>query len=196
MPGLAVIQPSASDSVCASCKRIYGNSCCEFKDNGVLMPLTYNEADRLARGLGREIHEVVDVRNVTKEEIEELRSATEQRVSDLVVDGKAFYLPTDHTEQCRYLGPAGCTIPHLKPHLCTLFPFSKSGNRWRVGAYIGMPGFCLGYDTAGGRLPLALDLFGTSIKSLERTRKLWMRDMASHVDKMRRYKRGNGNRRA
>ena len=170
---LVVVQPQAGDNPCASCKSVYGSTCCEVKDASVpRYPMTYAEANRIAKQFGVPIREAIDVRKVTKDEKRQLYEIAGEHVANLIVDGHGLYLPMTEDHACRYLARGGCSIPPIKPHFCALFPFSRHYNRWVIGDLVQDSGFCFGQDASGLSTERALEIFGESRMNRRPTRRV------------------------
>ena len=183
---LVVIQPKSGSNPCASCKDLYGRTCCEVKDSTApFFPLTYAEASRIAKHFGIPIQEAVTLRTVTSEEKRALYDAAGYEVANLVVGDKALYLPVEN-DRCRYLAKDGCSIPYIKPHLCALFPFARKNGRWTVGANVPTSKFCFGLDASGRSTKKALEIFGETTSNLDYVERRWERDRRTHSLNLRR----------
>jgi len=148
--------------------------------------MTYGEAQRIARDVRRPVWDCVEIRHdVGSAETDRLVVHGED-LADLVVEGKALYLPRQSDGSCAYLRGV-CLIPHSKPALCALFPFSRSrpSGAWMLGAMVGASGFCLAQDAAAGSVDRALELFGTTRNQLDRIYGQWLIDLRQHGRHMR-----------
>lgn len=173
-------------SPCGACKALYGATCCESKyGDTARFPMTYAEALRLAKLHLITVEEAVAIREVSPEEQDELRSAAGADVASLVVDGRALYLPIE-AGSCRYLGPHGCTVGEIKPHICALFPFSRGPLDWELGRLVGMSGYCFAQDASNGSVQAALEMFGITLSDLDGIERRQRKDMKTHAAQMRR----------
>ena len=179
---LVVYQPGVDNGPCGACKALYGASCCEMKSGmGPRFPLTYGEASRLARHTGAPLSKAVDIKRVSASERESLAQSAGHAVADLIVDGVGLYLPLE-SQACRYLGPTGCTVPAVKPHICAMYPFAKGPSGWRLD--VKSSGFCFGADNAKTSLH-ALDIFNMTSEGLESIHRRWVKDKARHKQAIR-----------
>lgn len=178
-----------SPSVCASCRDLYGRTCCETKvDDSAKFPMTYREASLLATNTRQPLEEAVEVRVVSDPDIEQLREVSPS-LADLVVDGIGLFLPIVNGK-CVYLGDTGCMVPGVKPHVCGLFPFWKSSPAvWDVTSLVGGHGFCLGKDQAGDDCATALKVFKTNLSDLDATEARRRRDANTHRAQLRNWLR-------
>lgn len=175
------------DAPCAACKVFYGATCCERKHGeGPRFPMTFNEATRLAKRKHTTLAKAVVISHVAKEEQDELRSAAGDDVANMIVDGVGLYLPEKEDGKCLYLGPNGCTVPNIKPHLCRMFPFRYTGYEWIVGSYVVESGFCYGQDAGGLNVAKTMEIFRETPSTLDAVFRQWERDRKLHAKQMRR----------
>lgn len=191
MPPLVVMQATPTDSPCGACKALYGATCCETKTReGPRLPMTFGEASRIARHVGVDVKDAVVVRHgVGEVERTGLQITAGSDAASLVVSGSALYLPV-RAGSCVYLGPEGCTVPGVKPHLCAMFPFTKGARGWEIGRLVRESGFCYGQDVVARNLHAAFEIFGTSAMELNATWSRWAHDKRDHRSRMRAWLKG------
>lgn len=187
---IVVVQPKAGSNPCASCKSLYGATCCESKgDAAPFFPLTYAEARRIAKYHGMPLKKAVNIRMVPAAEQKLLRSSSGTHISNLIVDNVGLYLPLREDGSCQYLGKGGCLIPFIKPYICAMFPFSRKHDHWVIGGLVHDTGFCFGQDASGLNTKKAMDLFGETKANLDLVEKHWLRDRKTHAAHMKKLRR-------
>lgn len=174
---------------CAVCKVLYGATCCEWKHlGGPQFPMTYSEAIRIANFIRKPLNEAVVIRSVPKSEERKLQEFDVYDVVGIIVGGHALYLPLTDSGTCVYLQLGrGCTIPNIKPHICTMFPFTwnRDYREWELGRAVQVPGFCFAQDNTVDDAD-AVKEFNFPPGLLSKTYRQWQQDKRVHARNMKR----------
>jgi len=182
--------PRYGGCICATCKMLYGSTCCESKtDAGPMFPRTYGEASRLSRWLQVPLDEAMSLQRVSKTEQRALDGIGDSLGRKLIVDGYGFFLPMSKEGSCKYLGRHGCTVPTVKPLICALFPFTKINGTWGVGQWVSTFGFCFAQDALGSQPQELMREFGMTESGLDTLERHWHRDIKMHAAQMRKLLR-------
>jgi Fe-S-cluster containining protein len=167
---------------CSLCNTYYGHTCCQVAvTDGPRFPLTLNEVRRIQDHLRIEgIKQLAISKKVSKEEQDAMRKVLGFDVDSLYMDDWAFYLKVDSDNKCLYLTDSGCSIPKVKPYICSSFPFhvTVEGNV-KLGYLVKNHGYCYGQDMAQD-LDHALTMFGETKESLKAKRLKWEKDLEAN----------------